>query len=256
MLILVCLITICFSAYNAHFQISENGFINNFDDNVYILENSHVKEGLTKQNIYWALTSTDNGFWHPLTWLSLMYDANGQPKDRPLDAKPFHTTALWLHILNSGLLFILFLMMSTYSCDKNENIVGFSKIISSFLAALIFAVHPVHVESIAWASQRKDLLCFLFLILTLMFYFIYTNLKESFLKKFIWFLVITMFIFCTASKSSAVLIPITLILLDILIFKNKRAFNFSICNTINIKHWPIRGNNKACFLIYLFNFLI
>lgn len=194
------LLIICFSSYFAHNEIINNGFISNFDDNVYILENKHVKQGLTKESFFWALKSVDNGFWHPVTWLSLMYDV-----DEKLSARPFHKTALILHIINSGLLFILFCLLT-------------SKLIPSFLAALIFAVHPMHVESIAWASQRKDLLCFLFMMFTLIFYYIYIRVKKGKAKTTSWIMVIVSFFLCVASKSSAVFLPIVLLLLDHLIF--------------------------------------
>lgn len=126
-----------------YIQIRNYEFIG-FDDGAYVSENPHVITGLSWENICWAFkpVSTDvSGNWHPLTWLSLMLDAEvfGQ------SPRGFHLTNLALHIANTLLLFALLRMMTGFEWE------------SAFVAA-VFSVHPLHVESVAWIAERKDVL--------------------------------------------------------------------------------------------------
>ncbi|HPL47857.1 MAG TPA: hypothetical protein PLR13_08525, partial [Smithella sp.] len=138
-------------------QVGQFDFIN-FDDNVYITDNHHVQSGITLASIRWALTTTYAEFWHPLTWLSLMadYELYG------LHAGGYHVTNLIFHILSTLLLFWLFHRM-TGALWK-----------SAFVAAF-FALHPLHVESVAWVSERKDVLSAFFWMLTLCLYVYYAE---------------------------------------------------------------------------------
>ena len=123
------------------------------DDTVYVTGNPYVRSGITAKNITWAFTTFDAEFWHPLTWLSLMADAqifNGSPFG-------FHLSNLLLHILNTLLLFF-FLKKAT------------GKLWQSAFAAFVFGLHPLHVESVAWIAQRKDVLSTFFWLLTLWCY--------------------------------------------------------------------------------------
>ncbi len=119
------------------------------DDPAYVSENPNVANGLSWQGVRWAFASEHAGYWIPLTWLSYMADIQAA------GASPgvHHVTNLILHIANSLLLFLLFTRM-TGSPGK-----------SAFVAAL-FAVHPLHVESVAWITERKDVLSTFFFILT------------------------------------------------------------------------------------------
>ena len=116
------------------------GFIN-LDDNVYVYENAHVLGGPTREGIAWAWTTRTEANWHPLTWISLQIDAalaGGAPR-------PFHATNVVLHVLNVLLLFGLLERMTGSRWR-------------SALAAALFALHPLHVESVAWVAERKDVL--------------------------------------------------------------------------------------------------
>ena len=117
----------------------------NYDDEAYVTERPQVMAGLTWSGAKWAMSSTDAGFWHPLTWLSLMADRELYKSN----AGGFHWTNVILHLFNTLLLFIL-LRAATEATLR------------SAVVALLFAIHPLHVESVAWVSQRKDLLCTLF----------------------------------------------------------------------------------------------
>ena len=132
-----------------------NGFVN-FDDEEYVVGNAHVKAGLTWDGVRWAFTSTAAGNWHPLTWLSHMLDC----ELFGLNPWGHHLTSLMLHAANALLVFFVFSRMT-------------GAIWRSFFVAAIFAVHPLRVESVAWASERKDVLSLLFWMLTLWSYFRY-----------------------------------------------------------------------------------
>ena len=133
-------------------QLPGHDFIT-IDDNVYVTNNPYVDAGLTAKSIRWAFTTLHAEFWHPLTWLSLMADSQifgGSPGG-------YHLTNLLLHIINTLLLFF-FLSNAT------------GKLWQSGFVASLFALHPLHVESVAWIAQSKDVLSTLFWLLTLWCY--------------------------------------------------------------------------------------
>ena len=139
-----------------YWQVNQYDFI--IEDNVYVIENSHIQSGITLEGVRWAFSTTYAEFWHPLTWLSLMFDYQLYG----LNAGGYHVTNLVVHILSTLLLFWLFNRM-TGAIWK-----------SAFVAAL-FALHPLHVESVAWISERKDVLSAFFWMLTLCLYVYYTE---------------------------------------------------------------------------------
>jgi hypothetical protein len=144
-----------------------------YDDDAYVTEKIHVMSGLTWAGAKWALSATEAGFWHPLTWLSLMLD-------RELfnfNAGGFHWTNVILHLINTLLLFILLAAATDAP-------------LRSAFVALLFAIHPLHVESVAWVSQRKDLLCTVFGFASLWAYVKYA--RSPSLRRY--FLVIIFFI--------------------------------------------------------------
>lgn len=124
-----------------------------FDDPQYVTENVHVTAGLTWAGVRWALTTGEAGNWHPLTWISHMLDV----QLFGVHAGPHHVTNLILHVANSLLLFGVLWRM-TGALGR-----------SAFVGAL-FAVHPIHVESVAWISERKDVLSTFFWFLGLWAY--------------------------------------------------------------------------------------
>ena len=126
------------------------GFIS-YDDPVYVVNNPWVQRGLDWEGVRWAFTSFYAANWFPLTWLSLMLDA----EIAGVDPRMFHLTNLLLHTTSTLLLFQL-LDRATGARWK-----------SAWVAAL-FAVHPLHVESVAWVAERKDVLCTLFWFLTML----------------------------------------------------------------------------------------
>ncbi len=134
-----------------------NGFVN-LDDPAYVSANAQVRQGLSWRGVVWAFTTLDRGFWHPLTWLSLMLDAQLFGSH----ASGYHLTSLLLHAANAALVFILLRRLT-------------GRTWRSFFVAALFAVHPLHVESVAWVSERKDVLSTFFLLLALWAYVRYAG---------------------------------------------------------------------------------
>lgn len=129
--------------------VARNGFIN-FDDDRYVLTNSHVRAGVHWATIAWAFRSFDEANWHPLTWLSHALDC----QLFQLNPAGHHNTSLLLHVANALLLFAL-LQRATKATGR------------SLCVASLFAVHPLNVESVAWVAERKSVLATLFFLLAL-----------------------------------------------------------------------------------------
>lgn len=124
-----------------------------FDDPQYVVDNPRVNQGLSRESVAWAFTTGHASNWHPLTWLSHMLDA----QLFGMRAGYHHWVSVLLHVANT-LLLMAFLVRTTGAVGR-----------SAFVAAL-FALHPLHVESVAWIAERKDVLSTLFFMLTLLFY--------------------------------------------------------------------------------------
>ena len=175
-----------------YWDLQHHGFVN-FDDGKYITDNAHVKEGLTWDGFCWAFTTTHANFWHPLTWLSHMLDC----QLFGLNGGGHHLTSLFLHLANTVLLFVVLLRMTNGVWE------------SAFVAAL-FALHPLHVESVAWASERKDVLSTFFWILTMGAYLSYVEGPTA--NRY--FLVVLCFVLGLMAKPMLVTLPFVLLLLD------------------------------------------
>jgi tetratricopeptide (TPR) repeat protein len=174
------------------------GFVN-FDDGDYFSSNYHVRAGLTWKGVLWAFQTGYASNWHPLTWLSLMLDAQlfGAGPAGP------HLTNVLLHAANAVLLFLLLKRLTSTLWP------------SAFVAAL-FAIHPLHVESVAWVSERKDLLSGLFFMLTLLMYARYAEQfkARSPKSKVFYGLALLFFALGLMSKPMLVTLPFVLLLLD------------------------------------------
>jgi len=176
----------------AFINVFESEFIK-FDDTGYVVKNSQVQAGLTIETIKWAFQSNQQSNWHPLTWLSLAADYSMYG----LSATGFHATNLLLHILNSVLLFLVFERMT-------------KSLWQSAFVAFVFALHPLHVESVAWVSERKDVLSSLFWMLTMGAYVLYS---ESEKKKYFYYAIL-FFVLGLLAKPMLVTLPFVLLLLD------------------------------------------
>jgi tetratricopeptide (TPR) repeat protein len=153
----VIALTIAVAAVAAHWRSLECDFVNH-DDPTYVMRNPHILGGPTPGNLTWAFATFHAANYHPLTWLSLQVDAwlHGP------DAAAFHATNVVIHALNAALLFLFV-----------ANLTG--QTVLSAIVALIFAVHPLHVESVAWVSERKDVLSTFFCLLSLLAYTAYAR---------------------------------------------------------------------------------
>ena len=189
--LLVCLILVL-ATFAVYWHVTGHDFVL-FDDKLYVYENSHIQNGLTVDSIIWAFTTTHAGFKIPLTWLSLMLDFELYG----LDAGGYHLTNLLLHIANVLLLFFILKLMTG----------GLWR--SGFVAAL-FALHPLHVESVAWVAERKDVLSTLFWMLTLWAYFRYVQ-RPTVIR---YLLILVPFALGLSAKPMLVTLPFVLLLLD------------------------------------------
>jgi len=154
--LLICLLLGSITA-GLYWPVTHYGLIN-LDDPEYITWNPDIRRGLTLSALKWAFTTGYTGNWHPLTWVSYMADCQffgGRPG-------AMHLTNLALHVANSLLLFLLFRSMTGALWR------------SAFLAA-VFALHPLHVESVAWVAERKDVLSTFFGLLAIGAYAAYVE---------------------------------------------------------------------------------
>ncbi len=185
----VLLLLVTFGLY---FQVNRFDFIN-YDDEFLLVDNANVNSGISWENIAWSLTSTDKYHWIPLTWISHMADflLFGT------DASGHHLTNVVFHLLNT-LVLLLFLYKATHRYWQ-----------SAFVAAL-FALHPLHVESVAWVTARKDVLSSLFWLITLLLYLRYVQ-RPGIMR---YLLTLGTYILALMAKPMVITLPFLLLLLD------------------------------------------
>jgi protein O-mannosyl-transferase len=189
--IITCLFLVLLTL-GVHWGVLGNDFIN-YDDFQYVADNPHVLSGLTKANVIWAFTSGHAANWHPLTWLSHMMDV----ELFGLNPRGHHLSNLLFHCANT---YLLFLVLNNLTAARWRNM----------FVALLFAVHPLHVESVAWVAERKDVLSTLFGMLSLLLYTRYVQKRSPFYY--------TALCICFAlglmAKPMLVTLPFVLLLLD------------------------------------------
>jgi len=190
--LLVCCFLIV--ATLAVFSPMRNQEFINFDDDLHVTDNRYVQGGLTAEGTAWAFTNVSQaGFWHPLTWLSLMLDHELYG----LNAGGYKFTNLLFHLANTVLLFFVLLMMT-------------GQLWRCALVAALFALHPMHVQSVAWVTERKDVLSTLFWMLSLWAYLCYVERPGT--KKYL--LILLTFSLGLMAKPMIVTLPFALLLLD------------------------------------------
>ena len=188
---LICLFLIVIS-WIVYGQILGHDFIN-YDDEQYVTENAHVLNGLNWADLKWAFTTGHTGYSHPITWLSIQLDTQLYGKW----AGGHHLTSLIIHSINAVLVFLLFWRMT-------------GEVWPSGFVAAIFAIHPLHVESVAWVAERKDVLSGLFFLLTLHGYVSYVAKRGA--GRYL--VAVGLFILGILSKPMLVTVPCVLLLLD------------------------------------------
>jgi len=171
----------------------------NVDDDIYVTDNNQVLRGLTWNGVKWAFTNLTAGFWHPLTWLSHMADVQLYG----LQAGGHHLTAVLLHVAGTCLLFLLLRRMTRATWR-------------SAMVAGLFALHPLHVEAVAWVAERKEVLSAFFGFLTLFFYVRYAQPETAGRRSWIinYLLSLSFFICGLMSKPMVVTVPVMMLLLD------------------------------------------
>jgi hypothetical protein len=188
-LIIVLLVIACLAAYG---RILGNDFVN-YDDNRLITENNYVQTGFDAKSVKWALTNASLEYWHPLTWLSIMLEW----RLFGTNASFYHLVSLLLHI---GAVLFLFLFLNKAT----------KRLWPSAFVAALFALHPLRVESVAWASEHKDVLSMFFGMATLYAYAQYV--EKSRISKYI--ICLILFTLSIMSKPTLVTLPCVLLLLD------------------------------------------
>jgi Flp pilus assembly protein TadD len=181
-----------------YWQATHHDFIN-YDDDEYVTSNIHVQNGLTVESVKWAFLNPVSANWHPVTMLSHMLDC------QIYDLKPWghHLTSLLLHAFNTVLVFLLLRRMTGARWR-------------SALVAALFAWHPLHVESVAWVAERKDVLSGFFGLLALLFYARYAQSEPQSSKFKIQNYLLSLFFFALGLMSKAMLVtwPFIMLLLD------------------------------------------
>jgi len=174
-------------------QVTHHEFIS-FDDNIYVTENLHIREGLTVEGLAWSFNFDKRGtYWHPVTWLSHMLDC----QLFGLDAGMHHLTNLILHCLNVLLLFAVLFRMT-------------GALWRSAFVATLFAVHPINVDSVAWISERKNILS-TFLWLSTMLAYTWYALYPSISR---YSITLAIFVLGLLAKPMLVTLPFVFLLLD------------------------------------------
>lgn len=213
-LIGVVLVAACLVIY---WQVFGFDFVN-LDDNLYVYENPFVTNGLNATNIAWAWTSFHATNWHPVTWMSHQLDASLFG----INAGSFHAVNLFIHAVNSILVFVVLKKLTGRRWE-------------SAAAAMIFAVHPTHVESVAWISERKDVLSALFWLAATWGYSAYIAEPG---KKGLYWLSVILFALGLAAKPMLVTLPFTLILLDHWPLRRFEKWNASSLIPLVKEKWP------------------
>jgi tetratricopeptide (TPR) repeat protein len=214
----ICL-AIIVATLTVYSQVRHYEFIN-FDDPEYVGDNIHVRAGLTASGVAWALHSFEAANWFPLTWLSHMIDY----QLFGMDSGWSHLTNVWLHALSALLLYAVLLRMTSARWPSAS-------------VAFLFALHPLHVESVAWIAERKDILCALFWFLTMWFYARYV--ERPGVARYL--MTAAAFGLGLMSKPMIVTLPFVLLLLDV--WPLGRA------------EWPWKWNSARSLLIEKLPFL-
>jgi tetratricopeptide (TPR) repeat protein len=189
--LLTCLLLVMVT-FAVYWQVRNYAFVY-IDDSQYVTENQHVQAGLSHESIIWAFSSQHAANWHPITWLSHMLDVELYG----LNPGAHHQTNVIFHLFNALLLFFVLRKMTGGLWQ------------SGFVAAL-FALHPLHVESVAWVSERKDVLSTFFWMLTMFSYAHYA--AHPGIKRYL--PVVGFFILGLMAKPMLVTLPFVLLLLD------------------------------------------
>lgn len=228
-----------------YLPVARHGFII-YDDGDYVTQNKMVQDGLTLTGLKWAFTTFHSANWHPLTWLSHMTDCELFGPD----ATGPHCVNVFLHAANTVLLFALWLQLTRCKMDlKTGDPTEHDDAIwpAAFIAAL-FALHPLHVESVAWVAERKDVLSTFFGLLALLCYTRFV-LDEGGRFSISYWLALFFFTCGLMSKPMLVTLPFIMLLLD---YWPLQRFNVSTLQRLLFEKIPFFLLTAAsCVITYL-----
>lgn len=188
-----------------------NGFV--WDDHHYVLDNTGIR-GSWIQTITWSFTKFAAGNWHPLTWLSHAIDI----QIWGMEPYGHHMINILLHTINTTILFWLVLSTVTIGTRQQKPTIKQDEVVPVITAAittLLFGIHPLHVESVVWVAERKDLLCALFYLLSIRTYLKIHDVNESRTpRRTLYLCSVGLFLLALMSKPMAVTLPLVLLILD------------------------------------------
>src|SRR5580698_2506032 len=217
-------------------RVRSNPFTS-FDDDTYVVRNLHVQAGVTWKTVTWALTSTAQSNWHPLTWMSHALDCQLYG----LNPAGHHLTSVFIHALNVVLLFLL-LLRATGHWGR------------SLLVAALFALHPLNVESVAWIAERKNLLSTLFFLLALGAYGWYCRKPD--VKRYL--AVTSLLALGLATKPMVITLPFVLLLIDFWPLQRIKGWDQPLSPAVKGRNRKARSQDaapKKVFPVPQFQFL-
>ncbi len=185
-------LTLALATLVVYWRVGNHGFIQ-LDDYYYVVGNARIATGISVANIVWAFTSLEVANWHPLTWLSHMLDVQLYG----LNAGGHHISSVVIHAAAAVLLLLLLYRLT-------------GAVWQSALVAALFALHPMHVESVAWVAERKDVLSAFFWFLTLLLYAGYASTR----RRSYYLLTLLSFALGLMAKPMLVTLPLVMLLLD------------------------------------------
>ena len=225
----VCVLIVMI-VFGAFWPIQNNGFLS-FDDDTYITENRWVQQGLTVESIRWAFSSWRGANWHPVTWISHMLDV----ELFGLDPVGHHWASIVIHVLNC-LLIYFFLARIT------------GELWASAALILLFSVHPLRVESVAWAAERKDVLCMFFWMICLLSYLAYVRVG----RRSYYAASILAFALALMSKPMALTLPVILLLIDVWVLQRVPSLQRLFTNSrLWLEKLPFLGLSMASSVVTL-----
>ena len=214
-------VTISFLTFVLYIPALQNKFLVDWDEDIYILNNVRIRS-LNLEFFRWALLDYKTNLWHPVTWISHAVDY------AIWKLTPFghHLTSIALHAVNAGIVVLLVArLIQLAKAVKPEHVSTNPQyqrivLIASAVAGLLFGIHPLHVESVAWVTERKDLLYALFYMVSIIYYLRYVtdhatyHIHQNFLLSHRYQLSLMLFLLSLASNPMAVTLPVVLLLLD------------------------------------------
>lgn len=209
----------------------QNDFVN-WDDDEYVYENPYI-QSINLKSIKWMFTAFHSANWHPLTWLShtIDYAIWG------LNPMGHHLTSIIFHGLNT---FLIVILISNLINLARSNYQKNTLLIVGAVTGVLFGLHPIHVESVVWASERKDVLCAFFFLLSILAYLRYTSALKK--KAGLYVSCLVFFMLSLMSKPMAVTLPLVLLILDVYPLRRMRLRNFT-------DSWRVIGEKVPLFVL-------